>query len=229
MKQWFKMCKLGLPLLLWLGNGFLAQAAVSEDGDFQYYHDQVIEGKFNDQWKIVGESEFWVGDDASKLYKQEDLIELVYKVNSWLDLGAGYRQVFELWTTPNPQSWFTEYRPTFDGTLKYKWEGWDLSDRNRFEYRMFDRADKQDKFAYRNKLTIKSPWKWTEWNINPFIADEVFIHEHTDFDRNRLYVGVGFDICKHTSGALFYLWESNKKGSDWNDLHIIGTQLKFSF
>lgn len=216
----------GLMVLAMIGP---ASAAVGEDGDFQFFHDDVIEGKMNDFWKASVETEYWVGDSASKLYKQETLFLLGYKVNDWLDIAGGYRQVFEFWTQKDPQAWFTEYRPTFDGTLKYKWEGWELADRSRFEYRAFDREDKDDVFSYRNRLMIKAPWKWTQWNINPFIFDEVFIQEHTDFSRNRLDVGVTFDLIKHVSGALFYRWQRDKKGSDWNDLNILGTALKFSF
>ena len=204
-------------------------AALNDDGDFQFFHDDVIEGKINDQWKASAETEFWVGDSASKLYKEENLFLIGYKVNDWLDLAGGYRQVFELWTKVDAQAWSTEYRPTFDGTLKYKWEGWELADRNRFEYKMFDREDKEDAFSYRNRVMVKSPWKWTDWHINPYISNEVFIQEHDDFVRNRMDVGVSFDILQHVSAAIFYRWQRDKKGDDWLDRNILGTALKFSF
>ncbi len=230
MKQWFKLCKLALPLLLGLSiNGITAQAALNAEGDFQYWNTEAIEAKIADRWKTYIEAEFRFGDDASEFYYQHTHLELGYKVNDWLEIAPAYRQVYELFTstTDEEDDWFTEYRPMINVNLKHKWEGWELSDRNRFEFREFEVKD--DVFRYRNKLTIKSPWKWTCLGINPFISDEVFFQEDAGFNRNRLQVGVGMKLLEHLDGEVFYLWQTSEKGDDWINIHVFGTKLKVKF
>ncbi|MBI1882597.1 MAG: DUF2490 domain-containing protein [Chlamydiae bacterium] len=204
-------------------------ATLNGDGDFQYWNTEAIEGKMTDQWKAYAEAEFRFGDNVSEFYYQHTQLEIAYKITDWLELAPAYRQVWELFTSTKEEDddWFTEYRPMLNATLKHKWEGWDISDRNRLEFREFEVKD--DAIRYRNKLTLKSPWKWTHLGINPFIADEVFFQEDAGFNRNRLQVGVGMKIIEHLEGELYYLWQTSEKGDEWIDFHVIGTKLKFKF
>src|SRR5574341_44157 len=208
-----------------------APAELNADNDFQFWNTEAIEGKINDQWKAYVEAELRFGDDASEFYYQHTHLEILYKALEWLEIGAAYRQAWEL-DDPATDLWFTEYRPMVNVTLKHKWNDWEFSDRNRFEFRNFDVKD--DKFRYRNKLKAKSPWKWTALHINPFVADELFFEEDSDngFNRNRLDVGVGLDFgdyVAHLSGEIYYRWQTSDKGAEWIDFHIFGTQLKFKF
>jgi hypothetical protein len=208
-----------------------ASAELNADGDFQFWNTEAIEGKINDQWKAYMEAEFRFGDDASEFYYQHTHLEILYKALDWLEVGAGYRQVWEL-DDPATDLWFTEYRPMVNVTLKHTWNDWEFSDRNRFEFRNFD--TKEDKFRYRNKLKAKSPWKWTVLHINPFIADELFFEEDSDngFNRNRFDIGVGLDFndyVAHLTGEIFYRWQTSDKGTEWVDLNIIGAAFKFKF
>lgn len=207
-------------------------ADLNADGDFQFWNTEAVEGKLNDHWKVYTEAEFRFGDDASEFYYQHTHLEIGYKVNDWLEIAPAYRQVWELFTKSvdeeGQEDWFVEYRPMVNVTVKYKWNGWEISDRNRFEYRFFD-IDKEDHFRYRNKITLKTPWKWTSWGINPFIADEIFIQENDQFNRNRFYLGVGMDIIEHLTADVFYLWQTSEKGDEWVDFNIIGAKLKLKF
>jgi hypothetical protein len=112
-------------------------------------------------------------------------------------------------------------------TVKFDVEGWTLSDRNRIEYR--DKEDADDYWRYRNKATIAAPWKFTEYAIRPYVADEIFFDcEDVDITKNRAFVGVTFDIMEHVGGELYYMWEATDQ-QKWFDDHVIGTKLKFSF
>lgn len=46
-------------------------AELNSDEDFQYWDITAIEGKINDRWKASIDTEFRVGDNASKFYYQE--------------------------------------------------------------------------------------------------------------------------------------------------------------
>lgn len=208
-----------------------ASATLGEDGDLQYWNTEAIEGKINDKWKAYMEAEFRWGDDASEFFYQHTHLEIGYAVNDWLSIAPAYRQVWEL-EDAEADLWAAEYRPMVNITLKHKWNDWEFSDRNRFEFRFFDVDD--DRFRYRNKLTVKSPWKWTALHINPFVADELFFEEDSDngFNRNRLDIGVNLDFgdyVAHLTGNIFYRWQTTDRGEEWRDLNIIGTQLKFKF
>jgi hypothetical protein len=205
-----------------------ASADLNKDGDFQFWNTEVVEGKLNDRWKAGLEVEFRLGDNASEFYYTHEMIFVGFTANEWLDLQANFREVFELNTkSEDEDDWFSEERPMFDATPHFKWNGWDISDRNRFEYRMFDIKD--DAWRYRNKLTLKSPWKFTSWNINPYISDEIFIQEDQDLNRNRFYVGVVMDLIEHVTGDVYFLWQSSDADPEWVDIYVAGVKFKVKF
>lgn len=201
-----------------------------EDGDFQYWNTESIDVKLTDKVGAYIEEEFRFGDNASEFYYQHSHLQLDFKITDWFTLSPAYRQVFELYTKTNAEEdWFTEYRPMVNGTLKYKWEDWELSSRARVSYRIFD-IDKDNVWRFRNKITIKSPWKWTKLKLNPWVADEIFLEEHeSGVYRNRLYVGVGLKLTEHLKGDIFYLWQSTEKSDSWTDYNVVGTKLKVAF
>ncbi len=206
-----------------------ASAKLNGDGDFQYWDITSFEGRVNDRWKASMDAEFRFGNDVSKLYYQEDILALNYKVNDWFEIGPGYLQAFQLSSKVGEENdWIAEYRPIINATVKMKWQGWDLSSRSRFEYRIFEDSG-NDVFRYRNRFTFKSPWKWTTFHINPYLADEIFVQDGIGFQTNRLYLGVGIDLIAHVKGDLFYLWQITDKAGDWMDLNVFGTKLKFEF
>lgn len=206
-----------------------SSAELNDDGDFQFWNTESIKAPITEKVGAYVEGEFRFGDDASEFYYQHIHLEIPIEVTKWLEVGPAYRQVWELFTKSEDEAgqedWFTEHRPNLNVTLKHKWEGWKLSSRSRFELRYFD-IDKENVFRYRNKFTAQSPWKWTKWGINPFIADEIFIDDEDGFIRNRLQVGVGMNIIGNLDGALYYLWQTSEKDPDWIDFNIIGAQLK---
>lgn len=202
-----------------------------EDGDWQYWNTESVEGKLTDNLKAYVEAEFRFGDDASEFYYQHAHLQLKYEVCEWFEIAPAYRQVWERYTktTTEEEDWFTEYRPMVDGTFKWKWQDWKLSYRARVSYKMFD-IDKDDVWELRNKFTVKSPWKFTPLEINPYIAEEFyFLENHDGIYRNRLYAGVELKLFEHVKGDIFYLWQITEKGDDWIDYNVIGTKLKVVF
>lgn len=225
-KEMLKVLLMGLMAMSLTEIGF---AQLGRDGDFQYWNTELLQGKISEKIGAYLEAEFRFGDDASEFYYQHTHFELPISINDWLEIGPAYRQVWEKWTkTDEKEDWYAEYRPMVDVIFKQEWNGWKFSDRNRFEYRMFE-IDKDDLFRYRNKITIKSPWKWTAWKINPFISDEFFIQQNDGFNKNRFYVGIGLTFFEQLKGEIFYLWQITDQKDDWIDYHVLGTKLKLEF
>ncbi|MCF7908247.1 MAG: DUF2490 domain-containing protein [Candidatus Omnitrophica bacterium] len=196
-----------------------------DDGDFQYWNTSNVSKKINDDWKLSFEEEFRWGDNANNPYYNHSDLGVTYSgLVSWLDLGVNYRHIHE----DKSSDWKVENRPHLNADLKWKLFDLAFSNRGRLEYR--NREDADNYWRYRNKFSIKAPFKLTKLEIQPYIADEIFY----DFDvetlnRNRFYGGFGLKIIKNLKGEVYYLWETTEKSDKWNDLHIFGTKLKVSF
>lgn len=201
-----------------------AKVYAYDDGDFQLWHTENQEFKANKESKITLEEEFRWGDDAGDFYYHHYDAGFVYSLNKHLDLGAAYRQVYE----KKKGKFKEENRPHLNATLKYELYGFKLDDRSRIEYRHF--GYQTDTWRYRNKLSAKSPWKLTRLEIQPYVADEIFVElDDGSLSRNRLYSGLGFAIAGNIKGEAYYLLQSSKGSGHWNDANVLGIKLKLVF
>jgi hypothetical protein len=131
------------------------------------------------------------------------------------------------------KDWKDENVPWIAGTVKFKAAGWDISDKNRFEY---DRVEHTEgDWNYRNFITITPPIKLTRYEIQPYIADEVFYSFDKDIvTANEFRSGVNFKITKNVSGGIYYLVRhshTNKPDENFwkTDKHVIATAVTISF
>lgn len=202
----------------------LRRAHAYDDGDFQVWHTENQEFKINKDAKITLEEEFRWGDDAGEFYYQHYDAGFLYSANKHLELGINYRQVYE----KKGSGFKEENRPHLNAILKYELAGFQLDDRSRLEYRHFDW--RQDYWRYRNKLSVKFPWKFTRLKIQPYLADEIFLPLNgINLERNRFYCGFGFSISKNIKGDIYYLLQSSKKSGAWTDANVLGTKIKIVF
>jgi len=196
-----------------------------DDGDFQYWNNESVSKKINDNWKLSFNQEFRWGDNASNPYYRHSDLGITYSgLAKWLDLTLSYRHI----TEERSGSWKVENQPNLNADVK--WKLWDVAFGNKLRLEYRNREDADNFWRYRNKLTIKAPFKLTKLEIQPYIADEIFY----DFDvetlnKNRLFAGFSLKILKNLDGEIYHLWESSEKSDQWNDTHVLGTKLKFSF
>jgi len=220
------MNKKYLQLILLLAVITMTSLAFAYDnGDFQAWHTANITWKIGDDWKLAIEREMRFGDSADDFsYHHTDIGTSYSGFADWFVLGLNFRNVNE----DNGEEWLMTHQPHLNATFKAVIKDFKLSNRIRMEYR--DRQDASDGFRMRNKITLKFPIKFTKKNIQPYLADEIFV----DFDqggmnRNRLYAGFVFDIVDNLKGELFYLLQSSESNNKWNDYNVLGTKLKLSF
>jgi hypothetical protein len=197
-----------------------------DDGDFQYWSTGDFSFDINKDWKFTFQEEFRLGESGGHLYYQHSEAGFTYKsLADWIDLGFGYRQVFE---KDSKGQWKQENQPNINVTLKGKLLGLDVSDRSRIEYR--DLEDRKDVWRYRNKVAVKLPFELTELKLQPYIADEIFIPLNDDnVDKNRFYAGVSLKLTKNLKSDIYYMWQSSRGAGNWTDINVVGTALKFSF
>ena len=195
-----------------------------DDGDFQVWNTETEEFKINKEAKVAFEEEFRWGGSAKEFYYQHYDMGFFYNLQKYLNIGAGYRHVL----SKSRGKFLVENEPYITATLLWDIAGFKFDDRSRMEYNHFDYKD--DTWRYRNKFTLKLPWKFTKFEIQPYLADEIFIvFNDTQFNQNRFYSGVGFILTKSIRAEIYYLLQSSKSSGRWTDANVLGTKLKISF
>ena len=204
-----------------------AQRAYAYDNhDFQVWNTETEELKINASTRIALEEEFHWGDYASDFFYQHYDLSLIRDLNKYLNMGAGYRQIYE----KKGGAFKEENAPYGMATVFYDLAGFKLDSRSRLEYRHFDYQS--DTWRYRNRFSVKSPWKFTRLQIQPYLADEIFTKvSSTDLTQNRFCAGLGVNITKNIKGEVYYMLQSvkNTDTGKWTDANVLGTKLKISF
>lgn len=212
------LCIMALVMLMGIN------AYAYEEGDFQIWHTEDQEVNIFKNTKYTMEEEFRYGGNASELYYQHYDWGFVYEICKNFNVGANYRQIYEL----KKGKFKEENRPHINATVRWDMWGFDCEDRNRFEYRHFRYQD--DFVEYRNKITVKLPWKFTQFKIRPYFADEVFADlNNAVLTRNRLYSGLSLDLNKNLKGEVYYMLQSTKGSGKWSDVNVLGLKLKLAF
>lgn len=197
-----------------------------DDHDFQVWNTDYEEFKVNDRTKVVLEEEFRWGNNARQLFYQHYDLGVFHELFKWLNAGGGYRQIYDL----VGGSFEPCYEPYLAATLLGNFKGFKIDDRNRMEYNDFDY--KIDFWRYRNKLTVKFPWKFTKMEIQPYVSDEIFLvfgQVSTQFNQNRFSAGFDMNMLKNCKIGLYYMLQSFKSSGTWKDANVLGTKIKVSF
>ena len=197
-----------------------------DDGDFQVWNTDSEEFKINHDTKMAFEQEFRWGNNASQFYYQHYDAGLFYDLQKWLNIGGGYRHIYEL----VKGKFLPCYDPYLTLTLSCALKGFKLEDRSRMEYNDFDY--KVDFWRYRNKFTLKLPWKFTKLEIQPYLSDEIFVvfgGLPSDLNKNRFSSGISMSLTKNLKAEIYYMLESTKGSLKWTDSNVLGTKLKIIF
>jgi len=196
-----------------------------DNGDFQIWNTEVEELQLNKDLKLAFEQEFRWGNNASEFYYQHYDIGLFYNLNKYWSVGGGYRHILN----KNKGKFLVENEPYLVASFASQFAGFKYDDRSRLEYNHYDYKD--DTWRYRNKLTIKAPWKFTKLAIQPFISDEIFIliDDGQRLNENRAYAGLALNITRNLKGEIYYMLRSTKSSNKWTEANVLGTKLKMSF
>ena len=132
-----------------------------------------------------------------------------YKIHKNLSSALQYRYV--------NKSGIIENRPRLDLIPNFKIKTITISDRNRFEYRIFKT---ENKFRYRN-LIKGSLSMGTSLKITPYLYDEMYISEG-ELVQNDIGFGVSSKAIGVTIGGIAV----NKKDKNFTDIVIV---LKYNY
>ncbi len=220
----YKLKGLVIGLLLIIVNAAYAY----DNGDFQVWNTDVQEIKINDKSKAALEEEFRWGDNANEFYYQHYDIAWIYALSKSWDLKLSYRYILE----KKSGKFKVENEPNINATYKWNFLGCDMSNRFRLEYRNFDYQT--DFWRYRNMLAIRAPWKFTKFQIRPFVADDLFINSKgASIHNNRFYSGLGFKLFKNFDGDIFYILQHTRNvgmtKTTWRRTNVFGVRLRAIF
>jgi len=212
-------------VMLGLALGLGMRVYAYDDGDFQVWNTDVEEFKISKEAKLVFEEEFRWGGNASEFYYQHYDIGLFYNLKRYLNLGGGYRQIYDL----KRGKFKPENEPYLTATLLWDLSGFKFDDRSRIEYRHFDYQE--DSWRYRNKFTVKLPWKFTKMEIQPYLSDEIFVGfgSISQFNQNRFSAGTAMSITKNIKAEIYYMLQTTKGSEKWLDANVLGAKLKIAF
>ena len=197
-----------------------------DDEDFQVWNTDTEEFKINKDMKATLEEEFRWADNADEFYYHHYDAGMNYACNKQLSLGGGYRHIYELKKGKFKQ----ENAPYIVATLSGESKGFSLESRNRVEYRHFDYQP--DSWRYRNKFTLRAPWKFTKIEIQPFVSDEIlasFASGTNQLNQNRISCGIGMQLLKSLKAEAYYMRVSSKSSGKWSDVNVLGTKIKLLF
>jgi hypothetical protein len=195
---------------------------VRADSRWEYWASLGFKDDVSDKVSIKVAPELrYKGGSSGHYYTHFDM-GFDWEVNKWLVLGSYYRHVEE----KKKEQWEIEKRPHINATIKGKLFGLAISNRSRLEYRI---TKDNDFFRYRYKLTLKGE-KRTQFGIQPYVADEPFYDFDADeFNKNRLYAGIGCTIFNKLKADIYYILESRRKDGHWRDFNILGINFIYPF
>lgn len=208
---------------------------IAPHNDLQGWNTVSIEGKLVPNLSMGLTNEMRWGDFVSKLiYSQTDLF-FNWKAKPWLVTGAGFSEVYEKQGEDDEvhANWRMERRPFIQSSFSASPFDAPISNRVKLEYRAIEGV--ADNIRLRNRFELGSPWKWTQYEITPYVADELFMDlTNKSFARNRFYAGARALFPASKDGQklkteLYFLKQNTNKGTFWTDYNIVGTRFTFLF
>ncbi len=175
--------------------------------------------------------------DNSRFILSETLVMAGWTFNPYVSVWAGCRFVRE--RPSRHEHLETEYRPTFDISLKVP-EFWTLKFdfRSRFEVR--DKKGAQPYMRYRERFRLRTSWSVTDFRFSPYLSEELFFSDKPQqddadlFDRSRAQVGVLFRPVPSLTGlscCLYYMVQHDMqdRSSTWDPTNVFGLTVSYVF
>lgn len=145
------------------------------------------------------------------------------KLTENVSLGAGY------WLERKEAdgSWTSENRLLLPLIIGWTAKPWLFQLRNQLEYR--DLEDDQDRWRFRERITVKWPVQVGQLSVVPFASEEVFYDFTVErMNQNRAAVGLSVPWGKHMTWTMYYANKADRDG-DWSTVNVLGTEVALKF
>lgn len=138
-------------------------------------------------------------------------------------LGPGFNQYCHIdENTLGRFKWAWISRTIFDANLKLFWKKWELYQRFRFEYKDNNSTHYKNSGDLKYRIWLNTPWKWTDFHLNPYISNEFFFRQNTyrkatpnglvgGLYQNRLQFGFNVDFWENITLNVYWQLRSLKQ------------------
>lgn len=204
--------------VVFLGFCFLA-ANAQKERSFQIWNQNSFEIALSkNTWIKFSEKIHYTPWNQNLDLKFADVF-LAGELNHWLELGGGYR----IAGINRDYGWLKEQRSMIYGNIFRESRKLEITFSNRFEYRVFDKA--QNHFRHKQKLTLEFP-TLSVWNLRFYVAEETF-QKFTSQNLHlaRFYAGMQLFEFEHLQMKMYYIFEKFKNNNLWNTRNIAGINL----
>lgn len=204
-----------------------ASASRARDEDIGFWLKTDAEKKLSEKLKMGLGEEMRFREHAGIGYSDSHA-GVSWQACKYLLAGADFLGARQTRVVKKKDIWYWEARPRIFLTPQYSWKGWKLEDRNMLEFRVKEQI--RDSLRYRQQIGLTAPWKWTRFEFQPYVTDEMFFESHrTGMTENRLAGGFKVHFYKALYGSIYYLRQSSKSSAGkWSDANIFGLQLRLA-
>jgi hypothetical protein len=198
----------------------------NRNGNLEYWQQIGVDFNINEDWKVTVTEELRFGEHNGNPSLHNTDMGLVYRgLGDWIDVGLNFKKEYE---KDSAGEFVHENRPHLNIMLNGKAFGFDVANRSRLEYR--DKEHKKSVWRFRELFKIKLPYKFTKFNLQPYIAEEIFFNLGEDnVNQNRLSAGFSGKLSKDIKISLYYIWKNSKITGGWQGTNVIGSQIRFLF
>lgn len=198
-------------------------------GDNKYYSEFSFKHKLNDKFDLFFTSELRYNEDMGNFYYYQLRPGSTFHAHKNLDLALAYRflqsKVKGAWDNND----IIQYIEML-AIPKIKLGGFDISNANKIERRFYENAP--DRWVYRNLITFAYPTKIGNFELTPYISNEIYYDFELDrMNLNWATIGGNKKINKYLTLGLYYRDETRRVGrsSKWVTNHVLGSNVSVSF
>lgn len=201
--------------------GLQLSAASDEGASANLY----IKAKLNEQWFLISRSNL-----ATRNYHDEIFIGytgagLGYQWTPSLSFRVCYRR---FWLKLG-DDFEAENRPFVESYHRAEYEGFQISNRTRAEFRFYE-YDKADDVRLRHEIVVEAPWTWSRFELKPYAEEELFWNvDNHEVEANWLGLGFSWKPRPDVKMKLGYRWVRQRIGDNWSNRNVIVTGLNFYF
>ncbi len=209
-------CRKILPLLACCILLFLNVWALQPEDDNELWQELSLNKELNKKWSLsLSASSIYQAEKGNYEWYFEPKVK--YHISDKLAIEGLYKQNYTIMN----QGWTYENRPSLRFSYHTKFRKFDIKNRHRMELRMFEFSSSQ--FRYRSDIKIQPQLNLTKIKLRPYWKEELFVSKES-ISRIRSYLGLEWELGT-LEPSLFFLIQSNKAVSSWNNKYILGLNL----
>ncbi len=129
-----------------------------------------------------------------------------------------------------PSGWHRYYVPGVGMSLKWHPSRYEVDFRNLFEFWNIS-GENPAEIRLKQRLKVSTYMHLGSLRIKPYLSEEYLstINSNDHLVWNRVSGGNSFYLGKYITLDTYYIWQKKNGSLEWQDAHVLGSKLKFSF